>query len=98
MSYDNSNQVILSKVVSENPNAPALRITLELNGQKYKAGLWNWDRKDGSNVVDKAGNAQYIGKLEIDDFVPNNQSGAGASYPDAGQGTPQTGNDFDVPF
>jgi hypothetical protein len=68
MSYDNEKQVIISKVVSDNPKAPALRVDVVINGVKHTAGLWAWDRKDGSKVVDKAGNGKYIGKLEVDTY------------------------------
>ncbi len=67
--YDNDNQVILSKVDSTNPNAPHMRINFEINGQKYKAGLWLWKRKDGSLVTDPSGNKMYKGKVEVDDYV-----------------------------
>lgn len=68
MSYDNEKQVIISKVVSDNPKAPALRVDVVINGVKHTAGLWAWDRKDGSKVLDKAGNGKYIGKLEVDTY------------------------------
>ena len=68
MSYDNNMQIIMSKVVSDNTKAPALRINLEINGVKYKAGLWVWTKRDGTTVTDKAGNAQYKGTLEVDDY------------------------------
>tara|TARA_R110000772_G_scaffold221128_1_gene331530 strand:+ start:472 stop:765 length:294 start_codon:yes stop_codon:yes gene_type:complete len=71
MSYDNEGQVIISKVISENPKAPALRVDVVINGVKHTAGLWAWDRKDGSKVVDKAGNGKYIGKLEVDTYEAN---------------------------
>ena len=76
MSYDNEKQVIVSKVVSDNDKAPQLRVNIELDGVKYKAGLWVWTRKaDGSKVLDKAGNAQYMGTLELDDYVAGQGSG-----------------------
>jgi len=68
MSYDNSNQAILKKVVSDNPNAPKLRLEITIEGKKYKAGLWAWTRKDGSPVNDKNGAGQYIGKVELDTY------------------------------
>jgi hypothetical protein len=71
MSFDNNMQVIVSKVVSDKTNAPTLRVNTEINGQKYKAGLWLWKRKDGTTVTDKAGNAQYKGTLEVDDYEAN---------------------------
>ena len=71
MSYDNEKQVIISKVVSDNPKAPALRVDVVINGVKHTAGLWAWERKDGSKVVDKAGNGKYIGKLEVDTYEAN---------------------------
>jgi len=66
--YDNSNQAILKKVVSDNPNAPKMRLELTINGVKHKAGLWPWTRKDGSPVNDKNGAGQYIGKIELDTY------------------------------
>ena len=71
MSYDNEKQVIISKVVSDNAKAPALRVDVVIDGVKHTAGLWAWERKDGSKVVDKAGNGKYIGKLEVDTWEAN---------------------------
>ena len=71
MSYDNEKQVIISKIISDNPKAPALRVDVVINGVKHTAGLWTWERKDGSKVVDKAGNGKYIGKLEVDTYEAN---------------------------
>ena len=71
MSYDNEKQVIISKIISDNPKAPALRVDVVINGVKHTAGLWAWERKDGSKVVDKAGNGKYIGKLEVDTYEAN---------------------------
>ena len=71
MSYDNEKQVIISKIISDNPKAPALRVDVVINGVKHTAGLWAWQRKDGSKVVDKAGNGKYIGKLEVDTYEAN---------------------------
>ena len=70
MSYDNNMQIILSKVTSDNPKSPKLRVNLEINGQKYKAGLWPWAKGDGTPVVDKEGKQKYKGTLEVDDYVP----------------------------
>lgn len=89
MSYDNNKQIIVSKVVSDNPKAPTLRVTTEIDGQKYKAGLWLWKRKDGSSVTDKNGNGQYIGSLEVDDYKPQQQR-----EPEP----PQDDFDDDIPF
>jgi len=74
MSYDNSNQLILKKVVSDNPKAPKLRAEITVNGQKYKASLWPWTKKDGTPVLDKNGHGQYIGDVEVDDWKPQSQS------------------------
>ena len=80
--YDNNLQVIVSKVVSDNPKAPTLNVQVEINGRKYSAGVWLWRRKDGSNVVDKNGNAQYIGKLkEWDSENPGAQRQGGRGAP-----------------
>ena len=97
MNYDNNGQMALGKVVSENPNAPKLRINFEWNGQKLKAGLWPMTRKDGTVVNDKAGNALYKGKVEIDDYQ-NEQSGAASPPTSAGAGSPPSGNFDDIPF
>ena len=68
--YDNSKQVILSSVTSDNPNAPAMRVEwTDGTGQKQKAGLWLWERKDGTPVLDKQGKKQYIGKYEEDNYA-----------------------------
>jgi hypothetical protein len=45
MSYDNEKQVIISKVISDNPKAPALRVDVLINGVKHTAGVWAWERK-----------------------------------------------------
>ena len=83
MSYDNTNEVVVSKVVSDHPNAPTMRLQVELEGKrKMKCGLWPMTRKDGSEVKDKNGNALYKGRLEVDDYQP--------------QGAPR--NDDDIPF
>ena len=91
MSYDNNMQLIVSKVVSDNTKAPTLRATVEIDGQKYKAGLWVWKRKDGSSVTDKAGNNPYIGKLEVDDYEGKSQPA------DSAPPAPDDFND-DIPF
>lgn len=88
--FDNNMQIIVSKVVSDNTKAPTLRANIEINGTKYKAGLWLWKRKDGSSVTDKAGNGQYIGKLEVDDYEANSQQGA--------KGEPTADFDDSIPF
>ena len=94
MSYDNNMQVIVSKVVSDKTNAPTLRVNLEINGQKYKAGLWQWTRKaDGSSVLDKNGNAQYKGTLEVDDYRGKDQPAS--QQPAQDSGVPF---DDDIPF
>ena len=71
MSYDNNLELIIKRVVSEKPNAPVLRASVEIDGTKYKASLWTWTRKDGSKVTDKNGNPQWKGKLEVDTYEPN---------------------------
>ena len=68
MQFDNEGQAILSKVTSDNPKAPPLRIDVVVKGVKYTTGLWPWLRKDGSPVLDKNGNAKYKGKLEVDTY------------------------------
>jgi hypothetical protein len=78
--YDNNLQVIVSKVVSDNQKAPTLNVQVDINGRKYSAGVWMWRRKDGSNVTDKNGNAQYIGKLkEWDSENPGKERQQGAA-------------------
>ena len=74
MQFDNEGQAILSKVTSDNPKAPPLRIDIVVNGVKYTTGLWPWQRKDGSAVVDKNGNAKYKGKLEVDTYEQKQDS------------------------
>ena len=74
MSFDNSKQVVLSKIVSDNPAAPVMRVNFEVNGQKYQAGLWPWTRKDGSPVTDKAGNALYKGDWDEDNYTAQVQN------------------------
>ena len=97
MTYDNDMQVILAKVVSDNPNAPHMRINFEMNGQKYQAGLWPMTRKDNTVVKDKNGNTLYKGKVEVDNYVnPHAQANRERLQKDVGEvfGDP---ND-DIPF
>lgn len=96
MSYDNSNQIILKKVVSENPNAPKLRAEITIDGVKHKAGLWVWTRKDGSPVQDKDGNGQYIGKVELDTYGQNVQDNGLNQAKQAA--APAGFEDQDIPF
>lgn len=87
--YDNKDQLILKKVVSDNPKAPLYRAEITLGGVKYQAPLWWWTRKDGSDVLDKQGNRQFIGDIEVDNWKPEQQS------------APQPVDDFedsDLPF
>ena len=73
MAYDNNMQMILTRVVSDNPNAPDLRVGFEMNGQKFKASLWKWSKKEGGFVCDNNGNPKFKGVIEIDDYVNPNQ-------------------------
>ena len=95
MGYDNSKQVVLSKVVHDNPQAPVMRVNFEVNGQKYQAGLWPWTRKDGTPVVDKAGNALYIGDWSEDNYAAKVQEDGMANAKAAAE--PEIADD-DVPF
>ena len=88
MSFDNNLQVIVSKVVSDNPKAPPLRVQFEVGGVKYQAGVWPWKKKDGSPVLDKNGNGKYIGTAEVDNYEPKQQQTA----------PPQDDFDDDIPF
>ena len=96
MSYDNDNQLIIKKVTSDNPKAPKLRAEIVVNGQKLKAGLWPWTRKDGSPVLDKEGNGQYIGKIEEDNYAQNVQDNGLAQVKAAAE--PDTFHDDQIPF
>jgi len=86
--YDNNMQIILTKVVSDKPNAPALRVNFEMNGQKFKASLWQWITKDGRHINDTAGNPKFLGKIEIDDYVPDQQGGYQGQQPQQPQQQP----------
>lgn len=71
MSYDNSKQVILRKVTSQNPTptTPALSVEwADGNGVKQSAPLWVWTRKDGTPVLDKHGNQMYQGSYKEDTY------------------------------
>jgi len=96
MSFDNSKQVVVSKVVSDNPAAPALRVNFEINGQKYQAGLWPWTRKDGSQVTDKAGNALYKGDWAEDNYTAQVQQDGMAQAKAAA--APDDFEDPSIPF
>lgn len=70
MSYDNSKQVIIRKVVSDKPNAPALSVQFkDSNGVDMEAAMWQWTRKDGTPVLDKNGNAMYQGTYKEDTYT-----------------------------
>ena len=97
MSYDNSNQAILKKVKSDNPKAPTLRLELTIDGVKHKAGLWAWTRKDGSPVLDKDGQGQYIGKIELDTYGEQQQA-AGIEQAKAAAQPDYSIADDDIPF
>ena len=73
MTYDNTRQVVLSKVASDKPNAPDMRITFEFGGEKYQAPLWKWTKKDGTPVKDKNGNQLYKGDYAVDKWEPEGQ-------------------------
>ena len=96
MSYDNNKQVILSRVVSDNPNAPTLRARFELTENlgpgKYKFALWPMTRKDDSVVKDKNGNTLYKGTIEVDDYQPNTPPASAPAQPQ------DDFDDTDVPF
>jgi hypothetical protein len=96
MSYDNSMQAILKKVHSDNPQAPALRLEITIEGKKYRAGLWPWTRKDGSPVLDKDGRGQYIGKVEVDTYGEQVQQAGMAQAKQAA--TPDSFEDPSIPF
>ena len=102
MSYDNSKQVILSPVTSENPNAPVMRVEwTDSAGVKQKAGLWLWERKDGTPVLDKAGKKQYIGKYEEDTYSKQQQDQGIAQAQATANSVPQPSDNFvddDIPF
>lgn len=74
--FDNSKQVVLSKVVSDSDKAPAMRVNFEIGGEKFKAGLWAWTKKDGTPVTDKNGNQLYKGNYEVDTFQPQQSAPA----------------------
>ena len=96
MSYDNANQMILKKVKSDNPKAPKLRAEITVNGVKLKCGLWPWTRKDGSPVLDKEGNGQYIGQIEEDNYTPTVNANGMAQAKAAAE--PDPFQDDTIPF
>jgi len=96
--FDNSKQVVLSKVVSDNPAAPVMRVNFEVNGQRYQAGLWAWTRKDGSPVTDKAGNALYKGDWDEDNYTKEMQNAGMAQVKAAAAPDPAGGFEDDIPF
>jgi len=99
MSYDNEKQVIISKVVSDNPQAPALRVDVLIDGVKYTAGVWAWERKDGSKILDKAGNGKYIGKLVPDTWEANQDQQGIVEANKALNAKPSVNfNEDDIPF
>jgi hypothetical protein len=109
MSFDNNGQLVMGKVVSDNPNAPKMRVNLEWNGEKLKCGLWPMTRKDGTPVKDKAGNQLYKGTLEVDNYQQQQQPAQQQQQPaqqqqqPAQQQAPHAGQGFenfddDIPF
>jgi hypothetical protein len=71
--YDNNMQGVIAKVISDNPRAPTMRVNVEIEGVKWKAGAWPMKRRDGTVVLDKNGNTLYKFQLEIDDYDPQAQ-------------------------
>ena len=72
MSYDNSKQVIIRKVVAKNPTPTTPLLSVEWtdeNGVKQSAPMWEWTRKDGTPVVDKHGNKMYQGNYKEDTYT-----------------------------
>ncbi len=98
MPYDNDMQVILAKVVSDNPNAPKMRINFEMNGQKYQAGLWPMTRKDQSIVKDKNGNTLYKGMVEVDNYVSPHAQANRQKLEESVRETFGAPSDDDIPF
>lgn len=88
--YDN--QAILKKVTGDNPKLPIMRVEIDIDGVKYKAGLWPWQRKDGSPIVDDNGNQIYKGKVERDTYKPKQ-----ATYTEQPKAEPKKVMD-DIPF
>lgn len=72
MGYDNNMRMVLFKNVTPNPDAPALNVLFEINGTKYKAGLWMaTDRNTGEPLLDKKNKKKYYkGKITMDDQGP----------------------------
>ena len=97
MEYDNSKQVIVSAVTSDNPKAPVIRVEfMNENGEKQKAGVWLWTRKDGSPVLDKDGKKRYIGNYEPDTYAEKIQSDGIEDMNKAFE--PEKFADDDIPF
>lgn len=96
MSYDNNMQVIWEQVSSDNPKAPRMRISVEIDGKKYQAGLWAWEKKDGTFVLDKAGNKKYKGTLELDTYSQEQQAQGMAQAKAAAEPADFSGDD--IPF
>ena len=92
---DYGDEIIIKKVASDNDKAPVMRAEITMNGNKYKAGLWVWTRKDGSPVLDKAGAKQLKGKIELDDYEPQSESkSSSARRAEAEVGRFADSNDF----
>lgn len=96
MSFDNNKQVIVSVVHSKKENAPVMRVNLEITETlppgKYEAGLWAWERKDGTFVTDDQGKKKLKGKLTEDTYQPAQNTSPPAPEPQ------QDFKDSDIPF
>jgi hypothetical protein len=100
MSYDNSKQVIMRKVVADNPTptTPVLSVEwTDKQGVKQTAALWEWTRKDGSPVLDKHGNKMYQGNYKEDTYAQE-QGDKGMEQARAAAAPAVSFEDDDIPF
>jgi len=100
MSYDNSNQVIMRKVVADNPTptTPVLSVEwTDKQGVKQTAALWEWTRKDGSAVLDKHGNKMYQGTYKEDTYTQE-QGNKGVAQAREAMAPASDFEDSDIPF
>lgn len=92
---DYGDQCIIKRVKSDKPNSPAFRAEITIGGRKYKSSLWVWDKKDGTLVLDKNGEKQLKGKVEVDNWTPGGEQ----PKADAGKvGGSGPADDDSIPF
>ena len=78
---------------SENPNAPKLRVLLDIDGTKYEIALWGATDDSGAPKRTKGGDKYWSGNVQrVGTAAPPVESGSMDEYVPPGAG------DDDIPF